>query len=134
LASLDDTTRQLLEERWLPRLRDLREQRKPMIRLMIATLLVPLAAALLIVLSLAFNHDMALFKAGFSTLLLGPSALAFVYFNKIQECNDVLVTIELQVYLGDRDQIMQSISNISCFGKMQHFLRDSRSFLQGLQQ
>jgi hypothetical protein len=132
VASLDSTTKQLLEEQWLPRLRDLRDQRKPMIRLMIGTLLVPLVVALLIVLSLILNQDLAIFKAGVCTLLLGVSALAFVYLGKIQNCNDVLVVVELQVYLGDRDQIIKSISNISCLGKMQDLLRDARPLLRNL--
>jgi len=130
LTSLDDATKQLLAEQWLPRLRELREQRKPMIRLMIGTLLAPLAVALLIVASLIINQDLPIFKAGVSSILLGLSAIAFVYLGKIQNCNDVIVVIECSVYLGDRDQLIKSISNISCLGKMQDLLRDSRPFLK----
>jgi hypothetical protein len=81
-----------------------------MIRLMIGTLLAPLAVALLIVASLIINQDLPLFKAGVSSILLGLSAIAFVYLGKIQNCNDVIVVIECSVYLGDRDQLIKSIS------------------------
>jgi hypothetical protein len=131
VALLDDTQKQLLMEQWLPRLRDLRDQRKPIIRLMIGTLLAPLAASLLIVISLIINQDLYIFKAGISSILLGLSALAFVYLGKLQNCNDVIVVIECSVYLGDRDQILKSISNVSCLGRMQDLLHDSRPFLKG---
>lgn len=130
MATLDDATKRRLEELWLPRLRELRDQRKPMVRLMIGALVAPLAVALLIVLSLLINQDFQVLKATICTLLCGVSALAVVYIGKIQSCNDILVVIELQVYLGDREQIIKSISNISCLGKMQDLMRDSRTFLK----
>ena len=128
MASLDNAQKQLLMEQWLPRLRDLRDQRRPIIRIMIGTLLAPLAVALAIVVSLIVNQDLAIFKAGVSSILLGLSAIAFVYLGKLQDCNDVIVFIECSVYLGDKDQILKSISNVSCLGRMQDLLRDSRPF------
>jgi hypothetical protein len=41
-----------------------------------------------------------------------------------------LIVIELQVYLGDSDQINKSISHIACFGKMRSLLRDVRPLLR----
>jgi len=78
-----------------------------MIRLMIGTLLAPLAVALVIVASLTVNQDLPIFKAGISSILLGLSAIAFVYLGKIQNCNDVIVIIECSVYLGGQGSTYQ---------------------------
>jgi uncharacterized membrane protein len=131
VAPLDSDTKQLLTEQWLPRVRELRDQRKPIVRIMICTILVPLVAALAIVLYQILTKDLDVYKTGLCGALLGLAAIAFVYLGRLQNCNDVIVVIEFSVYLGERDQIIKAIGNISCFGKMQDLLRDIRPLLRG---
>jgi hypothetical protein len=100
--------------------------------IMICTTLAPLAVALPTVLYLIVTQDLDILKAGICGLLLGLSAIANVYLGRIQNCNDVILVIEFSVYLGDRDQIIRSIGQISCFGKMQDLLREIRPFFKEL--
>jgi hypothetical protein len=104
LASLDTATQRALIRQWLPQLRELRDQRKAMIRVMVCTIMAPVVVALGVILFTVFTHNLDLLTSGLAGLLLGVSALAFVYLGKIQNCNDILIIIEFTVYLGDRDQ------------------------------
>ena len=131
MASLDEETKRLLIEQWLPRVRDLRNQRKPVFFVMLFIMVVPILAAIAMLAPQILTQKLDLGQSGLSGLLLGVSALAFVYLGRLQQCNDVIVAIEFTVILGDREQIIKSISSISCFGKMQDLLRDIRPFLKG---
>jgi len=131
MASLDEETKRLLIEQWLPRVRDLRNQRRPVFFVMLFIMLVPMFAAIAMLVPQILTQKLDLGQSGLSGLLLGVSALAFVYLGRLQQCNDVIVAIEFTVILGDREQIIKSISSISCFGKMQGLLRDIRPFLKG---
>ena len=129
MTSLDDATKQLLVEQWLPRLRELPDRRKPMLWLMTAILLIPIATAFGILISLLFSQQYMVLKAGICAPLLGVSALAVDFYRRIQSCNDVLLEIEFQILLGDRDKIVHSISNISCLGRIQSVLNEARPLL-----
>ncbi len=125
MGSLDEETKRLLMELWLPRVRELRDQRKPVFFVMLFIMLVPMFAAIAMLAQQYFLiQKLDLGQSGLSALLLGVSALAFVYLGRLQQCNDVIVAIEFTVILGDREQIIKCIGNISCFGKMQDLLRD----------
>jgi len=93
-------------------------------------ILVPMLVAIAMLAPQVLNRDWDLERSGLSGLLMGVSSLAFVYLGRLQQCNDVIVAIEFTVILGDRDQIIKSISSISCFGKMQDLLRDIRPILK----
>jgi hypothetical protein len=130
VASLDQETKLVLIEQWLPRVRELRDQRKPIFIIMTCIIIVPLVATIALLLQQVLTKEIDFMKLGISGLLLGISAIPFVYLGRLQQCNDVIVAIELQVILGDREQIIKSIASISCFGKMQDLLRDIRPFLK----
>jgi hypothetical protein len=130
MASLDKETKQLLIEIWLPRVRDLPNQRKPIFRMMMCALLVPMIVAIALLVWQILTKESLLAMSGLSALVLGIPAIAFVYWGRLQACNDVISVIELTVMLGDREQIIKSISSISCFGKMQDLLRDIRPLLK----
>jgi hypothetical protein len=134
LVPLDEATKHVLTEQWLPRVRALRDQRKPITLVMMAIILVPVAVMLPIVVYLTVNNQLDILKAGVCGLVLGLPAIAFVYLGRLQSCNDVIVIIEFSVYLGDRDQIIKAISNIACFGKMQDLLRDIKPLLKNVSQ
>jgi hypothetical protein len=130
LASLDAATQRALIRQWLPQVRELRDQRKAMIRVMVCTIMAPVVVALGMIVFTVATHHLDLLTSGLAGLLLGVSSLAFIYLGKIQNCNDVLIVIEFTVFLGDRDQLLKSITNISCLGKMQDLLQDVRVLLK----
>jgi hypothetical protein len=131
VPALDSDIKQLLTEQWLPRVRELRDQRKPIARVMICMIVMPLVAAFAIVAYQILTGNLDVYKTGMCALLLGPAAVSFVYLGRLQSCNDVIVVIELSVLMGERDQIIKAVTNITCFGKMQDLLRDIRPFLKG---
>jgi len=135
VATIDDETKRLLSEQWIPRLRELRSQRKPIFLLMACLLLVPLVAAGAVFVQQFWGADggLNLKASGISGMLLGVSAIPFVYLGRLQSCNDVLVVVEFSVLMGDRDQLVKSISNISCFGKMQDLMHTIQPFVKGKQ-
>lgn len=130
-GQLDDETKRLLIEQWLPHVRALRDQRRPYITMMLALIILPVVIALLITGYMLLTNQLNFRGLGGSGLILGVSAIAFVYLGKLQSCNDTIIIIEGVVMLGDRDQIIKSISMITCLGKMQDLLREIRPLVKG---
>lgn len=130
MASIDPKTRKRLIEHWLPRVRELERNRRPIFRLMVGVLLIPLALAILLVANQVFIlKDIDAFQSTLSSILIGLSALTFVYLGKLQKCNDVLVIVEGTVHLGDRDAILDAMSNLSCLGGFKEIFEDAKNIL-----
>ena len=130
MASIDSKTRKRLEEQWLPRVRELERRRRPIFRLLVAILLIPLVLAILLVANQIFIlKDIDGFQSTLSSFFIGLSAFTFVYLGKLQKCNDVLVIVEGTVYLGDRDAILEAMSNLSCLGGFREIFEDVKKIL-----
>ena len=130
MASIDPKTRKRLIEQWLPRVRELERSRRPIFRLMMAILLIPLVLAILLVANQIFvMKDIDAVQSTVSSIFVGLSALTFVYLGKLQKCNDVLVIVEGTVHLGDRDAILTAMSNLYCLGSFREIFEDVKKFL-----
>jgi hypothetical protein len=133
MANLDEKTHKLLIEEWLPGVRDLKRQRRPIFWIMLCVILVPLALAIGLLLSRILGKtEIDLATGAICALLLGVSSIAFVYLGRLQRCNDIISIIELAVFVGDKDNIFVSVSNVSCFGKMQGLIKDMAPIIKGI--
>jgi hypothetical protein len=134
MSMLEPAVKAELIDQWLPRLRDLKRERKPLLWIMLALLIVPVVLAISIVAYQLLNNNLGLDKVGLCSLLLGLSSISFVYVGKLQACNDSLTFIEYYVIRGDKKLIDNSISNISCFGSMRGIFQDIRVIMKGSHQ
>jgi hypothetical protein len=126
--------REILILHWLPRVREVREQRRPLQRLMIGILLLPLGGAILGVIyqfgQLRMGGAVGWVEATTTTALLGMSAISFVYVGKIQACSDLLLQIEFAVYIGERELLSRAIEHLTCFSN-RGILDDVRGLIHG---
>src|SRR4051812_49001151 len=127
MPSLDPKVHKCLKEEWLPRLIDLGSRRRPMQRLMIGILLIPLILSVVIIVHVIFiSKDYKWVEGVVVTFLLGLSSVCFVYIGKIQACNDELLAIEYAVIVGDQALLIDMISKLGCFGSFREILNDAR--------
>ena len=130
MADIDPKTRQRLEKHWLPHVRQLKQDRKPMFWLMVAVLVAPLIMVLILVLFQIFVlKDLDAAASAVSVTLLGVSALSFKYLGKLQSCNDAIAIIEYAVLLGDRQNLHKAVSNLTCLGKFRGIISDVQHFI-----
>jgi hypothetical protein len=130
MAKMDSRTKEDLVQYWLPRLRELEKRRRPTIWLMRAILLVPFLFALVLIFLQIAERKADFTKATLSSGFLGLAALSAVYLGKFQSCNDVLLMIEATVYLGDREQLLKAMAQLSCLGGMRSLLQDAKRYVR----
>jgi hypothetical protein len=124
------SAQQRLIVEWLPRLRQLHHDRRPIRRLMITVLLTPFLFLCIFVARLLLNNNSLDFRNGsLGAMLLGLSALAFTYLGKLQECHDIVLSIELAVIAGDSDLLYKAIAKLTCYGSFRGILDDARRLL-----
>lgn len=84
MASIDPKTRKRLIEQWLPRVRDLERNRRPIFRLMVGILLTPLILAILLVANQVFiMKDIDAFQSTLSSILIGLSGRPDTKFTEL---------------------------------------------------
>lgn len=114
---------------WVPQLREIRQRRQFMIRLMVFLLFVPIlfsaALAGYLIYEAVANENVLIELAAILLLILGVPAFSFVYIGKLQQCNDSLVQIELFVHLRDRLGLINALSKIECLGGLKEILDDA---------
>jgi hypothetical protein len=129
-TKLDPEIQSRLIELWLPRLQDLKRQRQPLQRLMIAILLVPLVSAVLVVAHMIYALFMSSPVGGIELTaagsLLGLSCFCFLYLGKIQACNDQLVEIEFALVMGDQTHLRRALSQLTCMGAFKGIFSDAK--------
>lgn len=123
-----------LQEKWIPRLRDLKKEREFTCRVMqivlIACLVFAFGLALLMVRETLNAGGLNLALAWLLLIFLGVPALCFVWLGKLQSCNDVLVLIEGFIYLQDRRGLVASFEKIECLGAMKGILDDAKRLIK----
>ena len=73
------------------------------------------------------NLDAA--QSALSGILCGVSAFTFRYLGKLQECNDILVSVELFVHLGDKNALINALPLLSCLGKFKQVLEHVKQLI-----
>ncbi len=131
MRTIDPEIQARLINEWLPRLRELRHERRPLQLLMIIVLLTPLVVVLTIVVhTILSGASLDWTKGSVSVMLLGISCLCFVYLGKLQECNDRLLIIEFAVLEGDQERLHRAVSMLTCFGRLRRILEDAKRVIR----
>jgi hypothetical protein len=124
---IDPKLHKLLIEQFVPRLRQVKNDRRSMQLVMIVVLLIPLLVSVVLVFrTLVAGGESKLEEGVIATGLLGVSSVCFIYLGKIQSCNDELLDIELAVFEGDQDRLHDTISKLGCLGNLRGILNDVR--------
>ena len=131
MAQLDEATILLLREQWFPRLSEIKTDRRNIVKIMMLMLVFPIVSVFIVFAYEVIKDDINIKLISLLSIMLGLSAVAFIYIGRLQSCNDQIAIIEFYVYTGDRDKIIKSISIISCLGSMQGILKDTMSILKG---
>lgn len=127
---MSPVVQQRLSNEWLPRLRQLHTDRRPIRWLMITVLLTPFVfLCILVVISLLDHKNIGWERGSLGAVLLGLSALCFTYLGKLQECHDIVLSIELAVIAGDSELLYRAISRLTCYGAFRGILADARRIL-----
>lgn len=118
---------QRLIDHWLPELRSVQDRRRGTRRLMVLLFLIPPALMLAVFAYAVVNGEVNVFRSSSALAMLsGWVAVAFVYFGKLQACDDVIQQISLAVYLGFTEPILEAIPNLSCYSKFRGVIADVR--------
>jgi hypothetical protein len=97
---------------------------------MISVLLTPFLFLCIFVVVLIFDHKKLDFGRGsVGAMLLLLSALCFTYLGKLQECQDIVLSIELAVIAGDTELLYKAIARLTCYGAFRSILADARRLL-----
>ncbi len=94
---------------------------------MIIVLLAPFVfLCILVVISILDHKNIGWERCSLGAVLLGLSTLCFTYLGKLQECRDVIVSIEFAVIAGDSELLYKAIGRLTCYGAFRGILADAR--------
>jgi hypothetical protein len=113
---------------FLPRIKEVRDGRKPMRIVMTCIICAPILVALILAGSFLFKDVDPLLQfgcAGVLALCLYPASLGFAYLGKLQSCDDILVKIDLAVIMGNAPLLDKCIANLDCMGRMRGMMTDA---------
>lgn len=117
-----------LRQEWLPVLRQVREQRRPMRLLLIAIVLIPLVCVV-VLLNHMWERDLKSAEVVIAGGLMTVVATAFIYLGKIQACDDVLPRIECAILLGYMELLVEATADLGCYGQLKGVIEDARKIL-----
>ncbi len=126
--TINPIIQECLINEWLPRLYNLKNERKPIQRLMVIIIIFPLVIVTGLLLHM-FITDFSLIESSLMTAFFTLSAIAFVYLGKLQACNDVILEIDFAIRLGNLDYLLRAIPKISGFGSFQNLIKEMGGIL-----
>ena len=92
--------------------------------------LIPLCLAIILaIFQIFFVGDIDGFQITLCSILIGLSALVFVYLGKMQACNDVIRLIVGCVYMGEKEELLKAMSYLYCLGRFKEIIQHAKQFL-----
>jgi hypothetical protein len=120
---LDEETKSLLISTWLPHLHELKNDRKPLMLLMVGIILIPICLSNLIIVHGVMTSSLDTLRVAITAALLGCATTVVVFLGRLQSCNDVILVVECSLLTGNRTLFLDSINNIQCLGKLSELMR-----------
>ncbi|MBN2774224.1 MAG: hypothetical protein JXR31_08240 [Prolixibacteraceae bacterium] len=123
MNKINTNTQKTLIDDWLPKLDNLRKERKFIHHIMLGIIIFPLIIVICLIIHMILT-DFNILEGSLMSIFISLSAITFVYLGKLQACDDVILQIDLAVRLGDKDFLLRSISKITCYGSFKNLINE----------